>query len=77
MGSGGAADAPKVQLVGYNNFKRHNPHSDRFEMRKFHHIEFWCHDSTNTFKRCAGRLKFLPRAWAAMPAMSSPARMDG
>lgn len=74
MGSGGASGAPKVQLVGYNNFKRHNPHSDKFEMHKFHHIEFWCHDATNTFKRCAPRGR-IAIAWRAMPAM--PARVDG
>lgn len=51
MGSGGAADEPQVKLVGYANFKRHNPHSDRFGIKKFHHIEFWCADATNTYKR--------------------------
>lgn len=42
----------KVELVGYANFKRHNPRSDRFGVHKFHHVEFWCADATNTFKRC-------------------------
>lgn len=40
-----------VELVGYENFKRHNPRSDKFKIHKFHHIEFWCADATNTFKR--------------------------
>ncbi|GLI70471.1 hypothetical protein VaNZ11_015381 [Volvox africanus] len=40
-----------VKLVGYNNFVRHNPRSDKFAVHKFHHIEFWCADATNTFKR--------------------------
>eukprot|EP00878_Enallax_costatus_P016232 GHUV01017025.1.p1 GENE.GHUV01017025.1~~GHUV01017025.1.p1 ORF type:complete len:376 (+),score=123.06 GHUV01017025.1:262-1389(+) len=40
-----------VELVGYGNFKRHNPRSDKFGINKFHHIEFWCADATNTFKR--------------------------
>lgn len=47
------ANAPphKLQLVGYDNFKRHNPRSDRFGVHRFHHIEFWCADATNTYKR--------------------------
>jgi 4-hydroxyphenylpyruvate dioxygenase len=45
------ASRPKVELVGYANFKRHNPKSDRFAVKKFHSIEFWCADATNTFKR--------------------------
>jgi hypothetical protein len=46
---------PKVELVGYTNFKRHNPRSDKFGVHKFHHVEFWCADATNTFKRCVRR----------------------
>lgn len=42
---------PKVELVGYANFKRHNPKSDKFAVKKFHHVEFWCMDATNTYKR--------------------------
>jgi 4-hydroxyphenylpyruvate dioxygenase len=45
-----APHAP-VQLVGFDNFKRHNPHSDRFAVHRFHHVEFWCADATNTYKR--------------------------
>lgn len=41
----------KVKLVGFQNFVRHNPMSDRFEVKKFHHIEFYCGDATNTCKR--------------------------
>eukprot|EP00775_Hariotina_reticulata_P005049 gene5049-5290_t len=41
----------KVKLVGHANFVRHNPRSDKFAVQKFHHIEFWCADATNTFKR--------------------------
>ncbi|KXZ47898.1 hypothetical protein GPECTOR_32g511 [Gonium pectorale] len=40
-----------IKLVGYSNFVRHNPHSDKFKVHKFHHIEFWCADATNTYKR--------------------------
>eukprot|EP00882_Tetradesmus_deserticola_P000513 GHRQ01000565.1.p1 GENE.GHRQ01000565.1~~GHRQ01000565.1.p1 ORF type:complete len:514 (+),score=218.98 GHRQ01000565.1:154-1542(+) len=50
MGSGGA-QGPKVSLVGYANFVRNNPRSDKFPVHKFHHLEFWCADATNTFKR--------------------------
>lgn len=54
---GGAADGEvkengaKLKLVGYNNFVRHNPHSDNFVVHKFHHVEFWTGDATNTAKR--------------------------
>ncbi|GFR45369.1 hypothetical protein Agub_g6744 [Astrephomene gubernaculifera] len=55
MGSGGAATPDGreggVKLVGYDNFVRHNPKSDKFAIHKFHHIEFWCADATNTYKR--------------------------
>lgn len=43
---------PKVKLVGFANFVRSNPRADRFDVLKFHHIEFWCGDATNTYKRC-------------------------
>eukprot|EP01031_Cornospumella_fuschlensis_P049634 gene49634-60763_t len=39
------------QLVGHKNFVRHNPMTDRFDIKKFHHIEFWCLDATNVSKR--------------------------
>lgn len=39
------------KLVGYGNFQRHNPRSDRFPMHKFHHIELWCGDATTTRAR--------------------------
>lgn len=50
MGGGGASSV-KAQLVGYDNFKRHNPRSDKFPIYKFHHVEFWCADATNTSHR--------------------------
>jgi 4-hydroxyphenylpyruvate dioxygenase len=50
-GAAGAGERPKVQLVGYANFKRHNPQSDKFKIHKFHHVEFWTADATNTYKR--------------------------
>ena len=56
LGANGAATtapavARKVALVGFDNFKRHNPRSDRFTVHRFHHIEFWCADATNTYRR--------------------------
>lgn len=44
------ASVPQA-LVGYANFKRNNPKSDKFNVLKFHHIEFWCGDATNVSKR--------------------------
>ncbi|KAI3921475.1 hypothetical protein MKW98_013409 [Papaver atlanticum] len=41
----------KFKLVGYKNFIRQNPKSDKFVVKKFHHIEFWCSDATNTSRR--------------------------
>ncbi|TKY57198.1 4-hydroxyphenylpyruvate dioxygenase [Spatholobus suberectus] len=35
------------KLVGFKNFVRTNPKSDRFQVNRFHHIEFWCTDATN------------------------------
>ena len=29
------------KLVGFDNFKRHNPFSDKFEIQRFEHLEFW------------------------------------
>ena len=50
--NGGSNGAHKpFQLVGFDNFKRSNPRSDRFTVHRFHHIEFWCSDATNTYKR--------------------------
>ncbi|KAI3940177.1 hypothetical protein MKW92_019674 [Papaver armeniacum] len=39
------------KLVGHGNFTRTNPRSDRFQVKKFHHVEFWCSDATNAAKR--------------------------
>ncbi|KAK3006045.1 hypothetical protein RJ639_017335 [Escallonia herrerae] len=43
--------APSFKLVGYDNFVRTNPRSDRFPVRRFHHVEFWCGDATNAARR--------------------------
>ncbi|XP_059663353.1 4-hydroxyphenylpyruvate dioxygenase [Cornus florida] len=39
------------KLVGFSNFVRTNPMSDRFRVKRFHHVEFWCSDATNTARR--------------------------
>ncbi|MCO5608208.1 hypothetical protein L7F22_062414 [Adiantum nelumboides] len=42
---------PDFALVGCKNFVRKNPFSDRFKVHRFHHIEFWCGDAGNTWRR--------------------------
>ncbi|XP_062105716.1 4-hydroxyphenylpyruvate dioxygenase-like [Humulus lupulus] len=39
------------KLVGFSKFVRTNPKSDRFSVKRFHHVEFWCGDATNTSRR--------------------------
>lgn len=39
------------QLVGQKGFQRKNPKSDRFEVKRFHHVEFWCGDAITTARR--------------------------
>lgn len=46
-----ASSSHELKLVGFNNFKRHNPFADRFKMHKFHSLEFWCGDAQNTAAR--------------------------
>ncbi|XP_057461157.1 4-hydroxyphenylpyruvate dioxygenase [Actinidia eriantha] len=45
------APSGEFKLVGYANFVRTNPWSDRFQVKRFHHVEFWCSDATNTALR--------------------------
>jgi 4-hydroxyphenylpyruvate dioxygenase len=53
MAEDGASSKNSRRLVGYENFVRHNPFSDRFDIKSFHHIEFYSADATSTCKRCA------------------------
>lgn len=46
-----STDAAPKKLVGNANFKRHNPKSDKFDVRNFDHVEFYTSDATNTSKR--------------------------
>eukprot|EP01038_Epipyxis_sp_PR26KG_P006515 gene6515-8953_t len=39
------------KLVGFSNFIRNNPKSDKFSIIGFHSIEIWCQDATNLSKR--------------------------
>ncbi|EFJ29824.1 hypothetical protein SELMODRAFT_91092 [Selaginella moellendorffii] len=43
----------KLGLVGHDKFVRSNPMSDRFGVLGFHHVEFWCGDASNTWRRFA------------------------
>ncbi|KAH7578444.1 hypothetical protein ACOSQ2_000296 [Xanthoceras sorbifolium] len=47
----GHSTSPAFKLVGFRNFVRHNLKSDRFRVKRFHHVEFWCTDATNTARR--------------------------
>ncbi|EWM22209.1 4-hydroxyphenylpyruvate dioxygenase [Nannochloropsis gaditana] len=49
--NGSHASQRVSELVGHKRFVRHNPLSDRFEMKRFHHLEFYCGDATNTSRR--------------------------
>lgn len=55
MGKETQTEAAQTQtgfkLVGFKNFVRTNPKSDRFQVKRFHHVEFWCTDATNTARR--------------------------
>ena len=46
----------KARLVGYDNFVRTNPRSDRFDVICFHHVEFIVGDALNTAMRFASAL---------------------
>ncbi|KAL0545955.1 hypothetical protein IC582_015859 [Cucumis melo] len=48
---GATAAGSGFKLTGFNNFTRTNPKSDRFKVKRFHHIEFWCTDATNVARR--------------------------
>ncbi|PON52064.1 4-hydroxyphenylpyruvate dioxygenase [Parasponia andersonii] len=49
--NGNAKTTGGFKLVGFSNFVRTNPRSDRFGVKRFHHVEFWCGDATNTARR--------------------------
>ena len=36
---------------GFEGFVRTNPLSDKIPARNFHHVEFYCGDSTSSYKR--------------------------
>ena len=44
------ADSSDV-LKGYEGFIRNNPMSDKFDVKCFHHVEFYCGDALNTCNR--------------------------
>lgn len=50
LNSGNGTALP-TRLVGFKNFVRNNPKSDKFNVLGFHHIEFWCGDATTVSQR--------------------------
>jgi len=46
----GGVGASTGKLVGFTNFKRHNPKSDRFAMKDFDHLEVYTADATTASK---------------------------
>ncbi|KAI3839144.1 hypothetical protein MKX03_032774 [Papaver bracteatum] len=50
------------KLVGHANFIRTNPKSDRFPVKRFHHLEFWCADAINVDQRFSYGLGMLMTA---------------
>ncbi|KAK7300170.1 hypothetical protein RJT34_11007 [Clitoria ternatea] len=51
MGNPKADTQTGFKLLGFQNFVRTNPKSDRFKVNRFHHIEFWSTDATNAARR--------------------------
>ena len=58
--------AKRAKLVGYDNFVRHNPLSDRFEVRRFHHLEILCGDAKTTANHFCTALGCIPVAVSNM-----------
>ena len=52
-GGEAAADAAFLPhaLVGYKNFHRSNPRSDRFPVHRFLHFEVYCADASSAYRR--------------------------
>ncbi|CAM9108464.1 unnamed protein product [Heterosigma akashiwo] len=60
--SSSAEKTGQRQLVGADKFVRHNPMSDRFEVKNFHHVQFYCGDAQNTARRFQFGLGMRPVA---------------
>lgn len=45
-----------AKLVGFEQFKRCNPMTDKFELRAFHHVEFYVDDASTAAARFASAL---------------------
>ena len=56
----------RARLVGYDNFVRSNPESDRFEVHQFHHLELLCGDAKMTASHLCTALGFKPIARSNM-----------
>ena len=62
-----AAPQPKrAKLVGFDNFVRNNPMSDKFDVMCFHHLEFLCGDAKSIAKHFCTALGFRPIATSNM-----------
>lgn len=49
--AGTMSSEARPALVGFDNFVRHNPRSDRFRVLGLDHLEFYCADATTTASR--------------------------
>jgi len=61
-----AAPAKRAKLVGYDNFVRNNPMSDRFDVIRFHHLEMLCGDAKSTASHLCTALGCTPLAVSNM-----------
>ena len=59
----------KAKLVGFDNFVRSNPKSDRFDVLRFHHVEFISGDAITTAARFSAAL--------GMPFIARSNQMSG
>jgi 4-hydroxyphenylpyruvate dioxygenase len=48
--------ATTTTTAAFPSVKRHNPRTDRFPVRRFHHVEFWTADATTSARRFAAGL---------------------
>ena len=53
MSANGDSAVGKRKMVGFDQFmaNRTNPMTDKFDVRRFHHLEFWCSDATQSSHR--------------------------
>jgi 4-hydroxyphenylpyruvate dioxygenase len=54
--NGNTAAKAAAATAPFPSVRRHNPRSDRFPVRRFHHVEFWTADATTAARRFAAGL---------------------